>query len=609
MNGLAPYGWTGRILRVDLTNDRVWIEDSIGIVRRFIGGRGVAAWIGWREIPPEIDAFHPENRLIFMTGPLTGTLSPASGRIVVCSKAPQSYPRIHYTRANMGGHWGPELKYAGFDGIVVQGKAQSPVYLWIEDGEAEILDANWLWGLDTFEAQKRLVERHGRGTQVCCIGPAGENLVRIAVIQSGIENAAGQGGLGAVMGSKNLKAIAVKGSGRVEVAKPKRLIEVCNQIRRLRPPSSDVQPNRKACSMACTYQCSMRIYRTRKGETVAFHCCSPGVSFKPLEKGAEVELLCDKLGLNRWEIDWMGIRKERSWFGKAKKNGILSDEDFGMSLNPEDPDFWLKLLRKIAYREGIGDILAEGMPRAADMLGKGWDELPHVAHGYAAHWDGHLYGQPRFPHWLVSALMWATDTRDPLVHGYAQELARWYRYGGGPLTMKEIERISERVYGSRLAVSLDSGYEYKAKPAVWHQNRDAIKDSLLVCDQMGFPLVYSKDGYGDTGAEAKLFSAVTGIDLTETELDRIGERIINLERAIMVREGWTRRDDEAVIPYFERPDVEGIGMDRAKFQKMLDEYYELRGWNKVNGYPTREKLEDLDLKEVADELDRLGLLG
>ena len=196
-----------------------------------------------------------------MTGPLTGTLAPASGRLEICGKAPQSYPTTHYTRSSMGGHWGPELKYAGFDGVIIYGRASSPVYLWIEDGEAEIMDAEWLWGLDTFTTQKKLIERHGKRTQVCCIGQAGENLVRIAVIQSGIENAAGQGGFGAVMGSKKLKAIAVRGSGGVKIAKPKQLIEASTHIRRLRPSRPDGQINQKVCSMACVFQHPMRIFK------------------------------------------------------------------------------------------------------------------------------------------------------------------------------------------------------------------------------------------------------------------------------------------------------------------------------------------------------------
>jgi len=603
-----PYGWAGRILKVDLTNEKIETEDTMPLAERFIGGRGIAAWISWREIPPHIDAFDPENRLIFMTGPLTGTLAPASGRLMVCSKSPQTYPNVRYTRSCMGGHFGPELKYAGFDGIIVYGRSSSHVYLWIEDGEVEIRDAEHLWGLDTFETQKRLIKQHGEGTQVCCIGPAGENLSRIAVIQSGIENAAGQGGFGGVMGSKNLKAIAVKGSGEIRIAYPEQLIELWNHVKDLRPPQPSAPPNQKACSMACAARCSMRIFRRSTGEVLAAHCCSPGVRLKPQDEGFKVELLCDKYGLNRWEISWMGFRED-SWFRKAKAAGEFSEEDFGMPFNVDDPKFWIELLRKITYREGIGDALSEGMLRAAEILKKSKDYIPHVAHGFAAHWDGHYYGWPKYPHWLVSALMWATDSRDPLVHGYAQEIARWYGYGSGPLKIEEIEEISERVYGSRLAVALDSDYQYKAQPTIWHQHRDVIKDSLLVCDQMGFPLVYSEKGYGDTSVEANLLYAVTGIKKSEEELDRFGEMIINLERAIMVREGRTRKDDESVIPYFKKPDIDGISLDTAKFARLLDEFYELRGWNKNTGRPTREKLEELGLKSVADELEELGLLG
>jgi aldehyde:ferredoxin oxidoreductase len=578
------------------------------IAEKFIGGRGLAAWIGWKEIPPAVDAFHPENRLIFMTGPLTGVLVPASGRLEVCGKAPQAYPKDHYTRSSMGGHWGPDLKYAGFDGIVIHGRSMSPVYIWIEDGEVEIKDAGRLWGLDTYETQKRLIERHGEGTQVCCIGPVGESLSRIAIIQSGVENAAGQGGFGAVMGSKNLKAIAVRGHGEVKVAQPERLIDLWDHVHKLRPPQPDAPPSHKACSMACATRCSMRVYRGSDGEVVAAHCCSPGVGLKPRKDGLKVLLLCDKYGLNRWEISWMGFR-EGSWFRRARETGEISDEEFGMPVDLEDPKFWLELLRKITYREGIGDALAEGMPRAAEILKKSIQHVPHVAHGYAAHWDGHLYGGPKYPHWLVSALMWALDTRDPIVHCYAQEISRWYGYGRGSLSIEEIERVSEKVYGSRLAVSLDSGYKYKAQPTIWHQHRDVIKDSLPVCDQMGFPLIYSELGYGDTSVEAKLFSAVTGIQKIEEELNRFGEMIINLERAIMVREGRTRRDDESIRPYFRRPDRNGVTLDNAKFAELLEEFYELRGWDKATGRPTREKLEELDLRDVADELEKLGLIG
>ncbi|MEM2425183.1 MAG: aldehyde ferredoxin oxidoreductase N-terminal domain-containing protein [Candidatus Bathyarchaeia archaeon] len=161
---------------------------------KFIGGRGIAAAIAWKEIPFGIDPFSPENKLI-MSGPLTGTIAPTSGRIVFTGIAPQAYPKPHYTRSNMGGYFGAELKYAGYDGIIIEGKAEKPVHVWIKDEVVEIRNAVNLWGLDTFETQKRLIKEHGEGSQIICIGPAGENLVRIATVHHGLESAAGQGAL------------------------------------------------------------------------------------------------------------------------------------------------------------------------------------------------------------------------------------------------------------------------------------------------------------------------------------------------------------------------------------------------------------------------------
>lgn len=616
---MASYGWVGRILRVNVTKREISEDETAPYAQEFVGGRGIAARLAWREIPPRIDAFDPDNRLIIMTGPLTGTLAPTSGRFEICGVAAQTYPTPHYTRSSVGGHWGPELKYAGYDGIVIRGKSGRPVYLLIQDSAVQFRDAEQLWGLDTFKTQQKLLELHGDSAQILCIGPAGENLVRIAVIQSGLENASGQGGFGAVMGSKRLKAIVVQGTGAVRIAGPHRFIEVCEQVRRIaharihacgalkedRPPPR----NHRSCSMACTAgNCALEVKRTPRGESFALHCCSGSyLALKPQDLALEAALLANKLGLNHWEIV-NGFRGRQGWLPKCEEAGVLTDEEFGMPFKPLAADFWLELLRKIAYREGIGDILAEGWARAADQLGKAKEYLPHVAHGYQSHWDGHLYGAPRYPYWLVSALMWMVDSRDPFVHGYAQEITRWWADGKGPLSMDRIRAIAEKVHGSGMAVDPDSGYEWKAQPAVWHQNRDAVKDSLPVCDQI-FPVFfshYTEDGYGDTAAEAKLFSAVTGIDLTEKELDRVGERVFNLERAIMVREGRMRHVDEANLAYFKQPDNEGRRLDEERFGRLLDEFYAQRGWDGLTGRPSREKLEELGLDDVADELKRLG---
>jgi len=610
------FGWIGRALRIDLSSGRISQESIEEEARRFLGGRGLGAWYAWKELHPGMDGFDEANRLIFMTGPLTGTSAPTSGRLEVCGIAPQAYPKPHYTRSNVGGHWGPALKYAGYDGLIVQGKAARPVYLWIEDGQAEVREADDLWGLDAFETQRQLRARHGYGTEVMCIGPAGENLSRIAVIQSGLENGAAQGGFGGVMGSKKLKAIAVRGSGGVDVADPAEFMRECSSIHRLIeerivPPGGtrrELSPESKACSMACTPgNCSMRIHRGEGYGVVATHCCSGFyLRFQPQEAGLRAVALANRYGINHWEmvLGYGGIKD--SWFRLCKEAGVLTDEDFGMPFDPDSGEFWCDVVRKIAYREGIGDVLAEGVPRAADILGKGHEYLPHVAHGYETHWDGHLFGDggvegtPVFPYWLVSALMWATDSRDPLVHGYAQEITRFARR----MPLEKMMKAGARTYGSERAVDPESGYEWKAWPTVWHQNRLAVKDSLPVCDQL-FPLIFhaaAEDGYADVEAEARLFSTATGIRTSWVELDAIGSRVYNLERAIMVREGRTRSLDEEATRYFYKPDPRGITPDPDKFKALFTEFYQLRGWDPETGWPTRATMEKVGLSDVAEEL-------
>ena len=609
-NGNGIYGWIGKILRVDLSSGRIWEESVEEEIQRFLGGRGLGAWYAWKELPPGIDGFDEENRLMFLTGPLTGTLAPTSGRFEVCGIAPQAYPRPHYTRSNVGGHWGPTLKYAGYDGVIVQGRAARPSYLWIEDGRAEVRDAGDLWGLDTFETQQQLKAQTGFDTEVMCIGPSGENLVRIAVIQSSLENAAGQGGFGAVMGSKNLKAVAVRGTGGIRVADPETFLHECTQIHRLieervlSPGSTtgEPQPTSKACTLACTPRnCAMHIKQNEEGEIIAIHCCSPPyLRYQPPEAGFRAAALANRYGINHWEmtLGYGGIKQ--SWFRLCKDAGVLTDDDFGMPFDLESGEFWCEVIRKIAYREGIGDALAEGVPRAADVLGKGHEFLPHVAYGYETHWDGHLFGSPIFPYWLVSALMWATDSRDPLVHGYAQEISRFQ----GRMTVEQMMQAGARTYGSERSVDPESGYEWKTWPTVWHQNRLAVKDSLPVCDQI-FPLIFhasAEDGYADVDAESRLFSAATGLTMSRAELDDIGARIFHLERAIMVRDGRTRSLDEEATQSFFKPDARGVSLDPEKFWKLLDEFYPMRGWDPETGRPTRATLEEAGLTDVADTL-------
>ena len=226
---MKTYGWAGKILRVDLTRKKITIEPTMKYAIDFLGGKGVNAKILFDEVPPEVKPFDPENRIIFGTGPLTGTLAPSAARCNVTTKSPLTGI---FGDANVGAYWGPELKFAGYDHIVIYGRSEKPVYLWINNDEVEIRDASHLWGKDTFETQEIIKKELGDPEiQIMCIGPAGEKKVRFANIVTGTSDSASRTGVGAVMGSKNLKAIAVRGTKGINIAKPDEFENICYEIR------------------------------------------------------------------------------------------------------------------------------------------------------------------------------------------------------------------------------------------------------------------------------------------------------------------------------------------------------------------------------------------
>lgn len=654
------YGWTGKILKVNLSTGKITYIDTMRYVPKFIGGLGVGAAIAWEEIGPNVGPFDPENLLIIMTGPLTGTLASGAGRVEVMGVAPQLRPP-RFSRSGMGGYWGPELKYAGFDGIVIEGKSTKPVYLWIKDGLAEILGADEIWGKGVYETQKILRNIHGRETRVVAIGPAGENLSRIAALITETDNAAGQGGFGAVMGSKKLKAIAVRGTGGVKVAKPREFLELCltqsrEGIGPSKPGSNPKWPTTKQlygkypiegaefrahkcgfCSSTCTSTINMNVPGEVTGKRYTIECLC--YSYEPLNLQGRIEsrYLTSDYGINGWEVAYGII----PWLQLCKQHGLISEIDGIEIPSPEKPieylidcrysaKFVVTLLNKIAFREGLlGDALADGACYAADKLfnGKGKPLLDRIypRHcGMTEHWTGHWGpgGEIHFPWWLVPLLQWCVDTRDPASdtsHSWTSHVCRYLTENGpysGPYPLEKVRAVSKKVYGDPNV--LDPAFKYdppetKAIPAIWHTDRGMIVDSLIVCDYE-HPRVFSsfsEDGSADTSLLAKLFSTCTGIAVSEEELQRSGERIFNLLRAIDIRNyGRNREEDEKTIEVLMYPgEHDGVVLDKAKFLKLMDKYYELRGWNKANGWPTRAKLEALDLKDVADELESLGKLG
>jgi len=623
------YGWTGRILKIDLSAGKTATVDSSNLVKKYVGGKGLNHRLAWDEIPSDAGPFDPQNRLLISVGPLTGTPAPTSGRTAIGGVAAQTFPPM-YSHSGLGGWFGAELKYAGYDSIIISGKAPTPVYLWINDDSVEIREAGSLWGLGAYDAQKRLKEIHGKNVRSLVIGPAGERLSRIAILLTDTENAAGQGGYGGVAGSKNLKGICVKGSGKIRVSHPKELLN----LRRELAPDPKKNPvvrggkwvfdkqvvehvpyprNNTSCTHACDRSCWFEFHdvprKTRPGLHAGRWGCigpftigwqSPMGYHWPLwwqgfEGGFEATEMINQYGLNEWEL----LGGMVPWLVMADREGVLEDKRFDKikPVTPDNPEWWVNFLTTVAYREGIGDLLSEGVSRAIKELGSeqygetiyhGRRKIPtkislQEAWGYAAHWSGRgIHAVLEFPRWLIEALIWMTATRDPLNDTHIVAKDEW---------MQEFK---------------SAPYESSKGPeiAVWNENRSELKSSLPLCD-WSFPIPHKSD------AESRLFSAVTGFELDEMDLDRIAERNKNMQRALLVRNYDRSRQIELneIIPWFKRPDAtKGIPIDEEKFNSLVDAYYELRGWETKTGRPTRATLERLDLKDVADVLEAIGKL-
>jgi aldehyde:ferredoxin oxidoreductase len=653
------HAWTNRILRVDLTEMRVWAHESAPYVPQFLGARGIAARIAWDEYPEPVDPFDPRNPLMVFPGALTGARSPYSGRTNVCAFSPQGYPYPWFTRSNVGGHFGGELKRAGYDGIVVTGASEEPVRIRIRDDEVSILPAGELWGMDALDTLERLEALDGAGTRSLAIGPAGERLSRIATIQTASSSACGQGGFGAVMGSKQLKAISVRGSGQVSLMDPERVTEIARAVgveaRSVRGLGREAierrnerlaaegagRVRRYACTENCVSPCGLYYEdvpgcaypRTWSGHWMCVGSLLAGmpeggpVSYGGVydwrlgtRGGLEANVLFNRYGINQWDV----IIGMVPWLEACQAAGLIGEMN-GQAMDWRSPAFWASFLHAMAYGEGMGDALAQGGWRAAKELHLGEDLVRryYTGWGYAGHWDGHgsWANHLVFPYWLVSALQWATDTRDPIPsgHGYT-----WYVMYFGPLggsfsiTWEQMRGVSERVYGDPDAVDPYSGYAAKAYPGFYHTRRSVMKD-CLPADDFRFPMIYSPNtpdglarvaGIEGPSLEYHLFKAGTGVDWSEDEFGQAAERVYTLERALQVRHwGRDRTMDESVLPSFEYPENwvnpllgERYALDRAQFKPVMDDYYRYQGWDVETGWPAPERLSGLDLGDVYEPM-------
>lgn len=597
-------GWIGKALRVDLTKGE-WKTEELNkdMALKFIGGRGLGSKILFDEIDPKLDPFSPNNKLIMATGPLTGTSASAAGRYMVITKSPLTGT---IACSNSGGHFGAELKFAGFDLIVIEGKAKEPVYLYIEDGKVELRDAKAIWGKTTHETTDQILSETDMDARVSCIGPAGEKLVKYACIINDKHRAAGRSGVGAVMGSKNLKAVAVKGSGSVTIADKEAfrkatldgfqkikanavtseglpaygtcvLVNIINTsgifpTRNFQQSvfegaekisgetlADDILVRNRAC-FACPIACG----RVTKVKNPKYEYSGEGPEYESdwsmggccgvdnLDAIAKANDLCDVLGFDPISAG-VTIACAMELFQKR----IISAKEVGRSLDFGDADAMLEMVRAIGYREGFGDALAEGSYRLAEKYGHPEFSMTVKKQEFPAYDGRGAQGM---------GLQYATSNRGAChVRGY--------------MTSPEILGLPQKL----------DPFETEEK-AGWlktFQDLTAVVDSAGICLFNTFAL---------GGPEVlEYLKAATGVQMSLDELMKTGERIWNLERLFNFRAGLTGKDDRLPDRLLKEPISSGPAKGRVvELAKMLPEYYELRGWDK-EGQPTKARLKELGL--------------
>ncbi|MFC1968086.1 aldehyde ferredoxin oxidoreductase family protein [Chloroflexota bacterium] len=622
------FGWAGQRLKVYLTEGKIVKEElSEDFRREYLGGRGFNSKTLFDDVKPGIDPMGPENVFMIGAGPLAGTPAPVGARWTATAKAPLTGI---FGDGNGGGDFAAELKFAGYDEIVFYGRSPKPVYLWINDDRVELRDASHLWGKNTWDTHNLLIEELGdRGVRNICIGPASENLVRYGKVISNSNRAGGKGGVGTVMGTKNLKAVAVRGTGSIKIAKPEEFYRATQELYQKVTTSPHQQMMRevgtlflpaalsrlratpvrnqqegyletweklsteafeaqfpvkhKACA-SCPIGCG-HYYEVKEGPYATYGSTNEYGTLYPftfklgsdnLAASLLLTTICDQLGLCTH-----GTGGVIAWAMEAWQKGYITAKDTdGLDLTWGNDDAVIQLVRKIAYREGFGDILAEGELRASKHF-KGSEECLVLTKGMnpSAFFPGEMESK-------MSALGYATAPIGGSIHRGG--LARWMDH---PRLIKALgeERVRQlsnpRVYegqGVFLAIENDFVAAYNAVEA---------------CQQLCAHCIDEND-------LAVLVSTATGIDMDGDGIMKVGERIFNVEKAFNVREGMRREDDSYPPRFFVEEETEwGIkGLNYDKFQGMLDEYYQYRGWDVKTSIPTRKKLEELNLGYIAEQI-------
>lgn len=616
--------YTGHILRVDLTRKKTTeVTPKEGFFRKFLGGSGVATKIIFDEIKPETNPLSPDNKLVFAVGPYQGTMVPGSGRFEVAARSPLTNI---WGEANGGGAFGSELRKVGYDALIFQGRSREPIYLWVHQGGIEFVDANYLMGVTVDETDKAIKkDLNEPRASIACIGPAGEKLVRIAcIISDGGNGVAGRTGLGAVMGSKNLKAVAVKGEKEVPCANPSKLKELASKFSkmvakklkeyRIHGQAFDLLPNEKngdmpkkywtigewsggaekigtptftetlkAKPLACS-MCPVGCHRLIPSEVLEKYGIGPGGRFGPEYEtlamlGAnclvdDLPAICKANELcNSYGIDTVSTGALLAFAMECYEKGWITMEDTGgINLRWGNAEGVIAMINKIGKKEGFGAILGEGIRYAAKKIGK-------EAEGVAVHVKGLDLPAHDPRAYFSMALTYATSTRGAChLHGISKAVET-----EEPLLIPELG-IKEGL--DRFA------WKGKAKIVAKYQDWCTVCNSLIQCNMMLFGGVTLTD-------QAEMLSAITDWEVTAIELIKIGERVYNLQRAFNVQLGISRKDDRLPKRMFKPLETGGAAGKTPNLEPMLKEYYALRGWDS-DGKPTTEKMQKLGLMEALN---------
>jgi len=702
------YAWTGKLLRLDMTNHVATIEDN-KYAKDYLGGMALANRVMYDEVPAGTGPQDDASKIVLAAGTLAGTGVPCSGRTTVALMSPfGTKPLI--ADAHMGGNMAPNMKFAGYDAIIVEGKSETPVWVKIEDDKISFEDASDVWGKGTKETTQILNDKAGKEFTVCCIGPAGENLINDAVIINSMSHAAGCGA-GSVFGSKKLKAIVIHGTKSVKIAQPAKMLQLQhyqnadligannNHVQPANQQSWNefVAPTRwqggpgkewgegiggpvdtgeqkpgdiNAVGMrnntinffignddvtykhtikntgchSCPIRCypalkidALEPYGTQYNQATCMTMMRAGdwwgseniQNFNPdLPFGECLLALCSHM---EWVMDdlgiWCGYGDLDYVFSYCMKNDVfkqkLSEEEYNSipwdKRAAGDPEFINDILHRIAYAEGeFGRVMGMGSLHTAEaweLPDSFWNEATGIyfmfKKGFIRHHSSESFGQ-------VGGLINICFNRDPMCHTHQNCLGN-----GLPYDIRKA--ILEEKFGEGCA---DNSADYspmnpnKAKFAKWAVVRDNLHDTLALCNWV-WPMIFSplkERGYkGDLALEAKMMTAATGEEYTEESLDAYAEKVMHLQRAMTALELGSnnlRKDhDDCVSDWvFDRePDQAAFTpgttkLDREDWQKALDEFYEAWGWDVATGIPTRATLEKFGLADVADDLEKNGLL-